>query len=280
MSSGNINISAGILFSGDTFKRIKEIMNIANAAFISQSTFYSIQKKLLYPAIHRVYTTNRALLFESAKEESETHLLGDGRCDSPGYHSKYGTYTLMDSQSGHILDFHISHVRVAGNSQRMELDGFKKVVDRLQEYGIKIGSITMDWHKQIRSYMRKFLKHILHQFDVWHVGKSIKKKLVKLPKKKSCCCLNQWIKAIINHFWWCCTSCEGDPENLKEKWLSILYHITDRHRWKGFKTFKKCQHKKLTKKERNCKPFLKQSSPAYKTLESVAMGKSLSGAVS
>ena len=174
MSTGNINISAGILFSGNTFQRIKEIMNIANVAFISQSTFYSIQKKLLYPAIHRVYTTNRALLFESAKEESETHLLGDGRCDSPGYHSKYGTYTLMDSQSGHILDFHISHVRVAGNSQRMELDGFKKVVDRLQEYGIKIGSITMDWHKQIRSYMRKFLKHILHQFDVWHVGKNIK----------------------------------------------------------------------------------------------------------
>ena len=219
-------------------------------------------------------------MFESAKEESETHLLGDGRCDSPGYHSKYGTYTLMDSQSGHILDFHISHVRVAGNSQRMELDGFKRVVDRLQEYGIKIGSITMDRHKQIRSYMRKFLKHILHQFDVWHVGKNIKKKLVKLAKKKSCRSLNQWIKAIINHFRWCCASCEGDPENLKEKWLSILYHITDRHRWKGFKTFKKCQHKKLTKKERNCKPFLKQSSPAYKTLESVAMGKSLSGAVS
>ena len=78
MSTGNINISAGILFSGNTFQRIKEIMNIANVAFISQSTFYSIQKKLLYPAIHRVYTTNRALLFEGGKEESEIQFLGDG----------------------------------------------------------------------------------------------------------------------------------------------------------------------------------------------------------
>ena len=68
MSTGNINISAGILFSGNIFQRIKEIVNIANVAFISQSTFYSIQKKLFYPAIHRFYTTNRALLFESAKE--------------------------------------------------------------------------------------------------------------------------------------------------------------------------------------------------------------------
>ena len=102
-------------------------MNIANVAFISQLTFYSIQKMLLYPAIHQVYTTNRALVFESAKEESEIYLLGDGRCDSPGYNAKYGTCTLMDSQSGHILDFHISHVRVAGNSQRMELNGFERV---------------------------------------------------------------------------------------------------------------------------------------------------------
>ena len=141
-------------------------MNIANVAFISQSTFYSIQKKFIYLAIHQVYTTNRALVFESAKEGSETHFLGDGRCDSPSCNAKYGTYSLMDSQSGHILDFHISHVRVAGNSQRMELDGFKRVVDRLQEYGIKIGSITKDRHKQIRSSIRKFLKHILHQFDV------------------------------------------------------------------------------------------------------------------
>ena len=53
-------------------------MNIAIAAFISQSTFYSIQKKLLYPAIHRVYTTNRALLSEGGKEEPEIQFLGDG----------------------------------------------------------------------------------------------------------------------------------------------------------------------------------------------------------
>ena len=193
------------------------MMNISNVSFLGQSTFYCIQKKLLYPAIHRVYTTNRALLIENAKEKSEVlHLLGDGRCDSPGYNAKYGTYTLIDSQSGYILDFHISHVILAGNSQRMELDGFKKVVERLQEFGIKIGSITTDRHKQIRAYMRKFLKNILQQFDVWHVGKNIKKKVAKLTKKKSCRDLNQWIKSIVNHFWWCCASCGGDADNLKD----------------------------------------------------------------
>ena len=67
----------------------------------------------------------------------------------------------------------------------------KKVVERLQDFGIKIGSITTDRHKQIRAYMRKFLKHILQQFDVWHVGKNIKKKVAKLAKKKSCRDLNE-----------------------------------------------------------------------------------------
>ena len=100
MPTGNINISAGILFSGNTFQRIKEIMTIANVAFISQWTSIPFKRSyfILHPAFHWVYTTNRALLFESAKEESEIHLLGDGMCDSPGNNAKYGTYTLMDSQ--------------------------------------------------------------------------------------------------------------------------------------------------------------------------------------
>ena len=166
---------------------------------VNQYSIPSKRSSFIYPAIHRVYTTNRALLFESAKEESEIHLLGDERCYFPDYNAKYGTYTLMNRQSGYVLDFHISHVRVASNSQRMEVDGFRRVVDRLREYGITIGSITADRHKQIRSFMRKFLKYILHQFDVWLVGKNIKKKLVKLAKKKSFHSLNQWI----NRFRWC-----------------------------------------------------------------------------
>ena len=56
------------------------------------------------------------LLIENAKEQPKIDLLGDGRCDSPGYSAKYGTYTVLDSQTGHILDFHISHVKLAGNS--------------------------------------------------------------------------------------------------------------------------------------------------------------------
>ena len=166
----------------------------------------------------------------------------------------------MDSISGYILDFHVSHSKMAGNSQRMELDGLKKVLERLESLGLAFKSLTTDRHKQVRKYMRQLKKYISHQFDVWHMGRNIKKQLTKAGKKKSCKELNCWIKAIINHFWWCCASCKGDPIELREKWTSILYHITDRHRWRGNSIYKKCQHKKLSKEERSCKPFLKLNS--------------------
>ena len=82
-----------------------------------------------------------------------------------------------------------------------------------------------------------------------------------------------WIKAIINHFWWSCASCNGNAKELKEKWVSILYHITNRHRWEDAEIFKRCQHKKLTKMEQLQKPFLKLHSPTYIVLEKIVLDK-------
>jgi hypothetical protein len=251
------------------------MMDIAKIPFISHVTFNSIQKRFLFPAIHRVFTTNRMLIFQDCKEQSALHLIGDGRCDSPGYSAKYGTYTLMDSISGYILDFHVSHCKIAGNSARMELDGLKHVLERLGDNQVPATSLTTDRHKQVRCYIRKERNDIIHQFDVWHVGRNIKKKLSKMAKKKECQELNQWIKAIINHFWWCSASCNGNAEELKEKWVSILYHITDRHRWEDGVIYKRCQHKKLSKEQRSCKPFLTLRSPAYLALEKIVSSKAL-----
>ena len=102
---------------------------------------------------------------------------------------------------------------------------------------------------------RKVKQTISSMFGMWL--KIFKKKLVKMCKQKRFEELKPWIKAIINHFWWSCATCNGNAKELKEKWLNILYHITDRHRWEDCDIFKKCQHKKLTKKERASKPLLK-----------------------
>ena len=97
-----------------------------------------------------MYTTNRQLIINNAAEKGDIDLLGDGRCDSPGYNAKYGTYTVLDKNSGLILDFNVSHVRIAGNSARMEFDGLKQVLERFEGRGLLISSLTIDRHKQVR----------------------------------------------------------------------------------------------------------------------------------
>ena len=98
MAAGNTSLTASILLSGGTFGRQRDIMHISNISFISQTTFYRIQKKLLYPSILRDFITQRQLVYDKLSSHKKLHLLGDGRCDSQGYNAKYGTYTIMDQQ--------------------------------------------------------------------------------------------------------------------------------------------------------------------------------------
>ena len=43
--------------------------------------------------------------------------------------------------------------------------------------------------------------------------------------------MSLWIKAIINHLWWCCASLVSNEELIREKWLSMFYHIQGIHSW-------------------------------------------------
>ena len=87
--------------------------------------------------------------------------------------------------------------------------------------------------------------------------------------------MQPWIKVVINHFWWCCASCKGDVTELREKWFSILFHITNRHRWSGNKVYKKCEHAELSKRDQLIKKWLNEGSPAFKALENAVKDKYL-----
>ena len=66
--------------------------------------------------------------------------IGDVRCDSPGYSAKYGTYTIMEASSSKIIDFHVSHVQLSGNSARMEKGGLLKLLDLFGSFPLTIKS--------------------------------------------------------------------------------------------------------------------------------------------
>ena len=65
----------------------------------------------------------------------------------------------------------------------MEKFGFPELLERMENtYGFKIRSVNTDRHIQIQAFHEKVRPDIIHQFDIWHVSKSIKKKLSQMRK--------------------------------------------------------------------------------------------------
>ena len=67
----------------------------------------------------------------------------------------------------------------------MELLGFKRSMAKLEDAGLTVGAVITDRHVQIRKEMSKEHNDKNHQFDVWHLSKSIKKKIAT-SSQRSC----------------------------------------------------------------------------------------------
>lgn len=50
-----------------------------------------------------------------------------------------------------------------------------------------------------------------------------------IEKKRECKQQGDKAQSVSDHQYWCAATSEGDGELLSERWLSILYHITDVH---------------------------------------------------
>ena len=268
--SMNLLLPAAILFSGSRYEVFKDICDAIGIRYLGKTRFNYVQKAYLFPAIHNVYKKVRAVLIDEIKRnKSNVDLSGDARCDSPGYSAKYSTYSLMDTTTSRILHFHVTHVNHVGNSSRMEKSGLISVLNKIESMSINVNSLVTDRHPGVTKYLREEKQNILHQFDIWHFSKNIKKALSKAGKKKDCEIINDWTKAIINHFWWCCKTCDGSEEILRERWTSLMFHISNRHRWVGYKHFKQCIHQRLSKKDIKNKLWIKEGTPAYVEVEKI-----------
>ena len=84
MAEANLTLSAVILYSGNTFGKIREMMQIVNIAFLGQTSYYKIQKQILFPVANQVYNDNRTEILSTLKS-NKLELVVDGRSDSPGY---------------------------------------------------------------------------------------------------------------------------------------------------------------------------------------------------
>ena len=200
---------------------------------------------------------------------------GDGRCDSPGHSAKYGTYSIVDTVSSKVLDFSLVQVTEVKTSNAMELEGLKRCLDHLKEEKVVISKLATDRHVKVRAHMKKERSTIKHNFDVWHLAKSVQKKLSKKAQAKPCAALKPWIHAIVTHLWWCAKTSEGNATECVERWKSIVYHTANIHHWEGSQCFHECVHPPIPRETERRKQWLKVGSPAHDALKEVAWNKSL-----
>lgn len=274
-SIGNLESAASVLFSANTYKRLATFFDLAGIKWLSKTCYYAIQKRYLFGVVNSNYNSRSKEIYEDIKKHGVYKFSGDGRCDSPGHNAKYLTYSFMDKITNKIFEFSLTQVTEAGNSNRMEKVGFKKVMSKVKAKGIIPNQITTDRHTGIRKHLREEEPDIDHQFDIWHFVKNLKKKLRAAAKKASCKIIEKWIKSIGNHLWWCCATCEGDEELLREKWISVIFHVQNKHRWTGYKKFKKCAHQRLTKKQQKAKEWIKPNTEAFTVLQSIILDPKL-----
>jgi hypothetical protein len=90
----------------------------------------------------------------------------------------------MDTATGVIPDFSLVPVSETMSSPVMELLGFRHSLANIEAADLSVDVVVTDRHVQIRKEMGTDHSEKTHQFDVWHMSKSIKKKILAIKPKK------------------------------------------------------------------------------------------------
>ncbi|XP_035675637.1 uncharacterized protein LOC118415275 [Branchiostoma floridae] len=273
-AAGNILLSSAILFAGASVTKVLRVLSHMGVAVMSTRSFFRHQENILFRAIRTLWRERQFWMLTVLQAEQEPIVCGgDGRADSPGHSAKYGTYTMMELKQTAVIDVQLVQSNEVDSSNAMEKEGLQRSLQKIQEYA-EIGTLVTDRHAGINKMIREQHPNIQHLFDVWHVAKSIKKKLKKLSKTKGCEDLKVWIASIINHLYWAVTSTPpGNGDLIVEKWKSVLQHIHNRHRGFGG-LFPRCAHGRLRGRERR-KPWLSFHTKVSVELEKIVCNKQL-----
>ena len=150
----NLQASASIMLSVNNFAKVEKMANFLGLAFISDSTFYRMQRLYFIPAIGEWWEWQRALLVREFPGK-EVVVCADGLCDSPGHTAKNLCYFLMELVSGYFLETEVrdkQHVGLA--SSNMEKQALQNALQRLQA-SLNIVEVVTDASSTIKKLLGK-----------------------------------------------------------------------------------------------------------------------------
>ena len=196
--------------------------------YLSRGQFYRTLKVNLYPVIIKKWTSMRDSLISSLGSE-KCDIAGDGQFDSPGFSAKYCKYSIMNINTGAILDFFVAQQGMY--SEDLETVSCKEVLANLIQKGLNIHRFVTDENSKVSKMVVDTYSTIIHCLDVWHKARLIKKKLKKIASIKGNEEIACYINKIVNHFWYSCQTCGGDAETLLQRFQSCLLHLCNKHAW-------------------------------------------------
>ncbi|CAC5398254.1 unnamed protein product [Mytilus coruscus] len=120
---GNLYLQGAIMFSGNNTAKIVRLFDQMKLKGISERSARRLQTAYTSCAVICEFDSQQADLLTSLQGPDKQEVLsGDGRCDSPGYSAKYGSYTLMDLNTNKILDIQLVQSKSSGSTYGIEKD--------------------------------------------------------------------------------------------------------------------------------------------------------------
>ncbi|XP_034094542.1 coiled-coil domain-containing protein 73-like [Gymnodraco acuticeps] len=245
--SCNLLVPAAIFLTGNAYGPFSEICQCLGLESLSTRHCYNIQRVYVLPEVTSVWNLHNEAVMAATGDQVVT-MSGDGRCDSPGHCATFGTYTMLDINSRLII-----------------------AQQTVKDHNVTISILATDCHPAVQKMLREDHKTIKHEFDLWHIVKGVKKRMLQSRNTE----LKEWVRMVSNHLWYCVCTCDGDALLLKEKWTSILHHIINVHEWLSAEKMLKCEHEPYSEEDGSSRPWLERSSKAFGTLQKVVMDKRL-----
>ena len=91
--------------------KLLRFFHFMNVACVSSTSYYRHMRSYVNPTVIQFWKEHRLQLFDLLST-SETGLVlsGDGRCDSPGYCAKFGSFTVIEQHINKVVDFQLVQV--------------------------------------------------------------------------------------------------------------------------------------------------------------------------